>query len=78
MRSVKGFGKVMLALLIAALWLAGPAWLHSASALPVSLYRGYITGRTSGALLFSIVQAVGSDAASCHNNTPPAAHPSAT
>lgn len=69
---------LVLVLLIVALWLAGPAWLHSAGALPVSLYRGYVAGRTSGALLFSIVQAVGSDAASCHSNAPPAAKPSAT
>ena len=46
-------------LLVLALWLARPA-------LPYSLYRGFVQGRASGALLFSIMQAFGEQVAQQH------------
>jgi hypothetical protein len=44
------------ALVVAALWIGRPQGL-------CAIYRGYLEGRASGALVFSLVQAVGESAA---------------
>jgi hypothetical protein len=46
----------MVALVAAALWAGAPKGL-------CTIYRGYLEGRASGAMVFSLVQAVGESAA---------------
>ena len=81
MRVISRLRILLAALAVAMLWAAAPVTRRSAS-LPASLYRGYLAGRSSGSLLFSIVQAVGSGAVSCqepshrhHPGPQPAANP---
>ncbi len=63
-------------LLLGALWTIALAPRRSAS-LPSSIYRGYLAGRQSGAILYSIVQAVGSS--DCEDaQRPPAAQTNPT
>lgn len=62
MRVRNPFRLLTAALLVVA---ASVAWLLPTS----SLYRGYVAGRSSGALVFSIVQAIGTQAVAADRST---------